>query len=95
MEAVELSNHAQIRTAMVFRTQAPQEAPDGNVRALAIRDLVSAKPLRWDELPRISVDESLLGQCLQPGDVVIPSRGITTDRGSTKVQVRRCSRWVS
>jgi len=75
VEAVELSNHAQIRTAMVFRTQAPQEAPDGNVRALAIRDLVSAKPLRWDELPRISVDESLLGQCLQPGDVVIPSRG--------------------
>ena len=75
VEAIELSNHAQIRTAMVFRTQAPQESPDGNVRALAIRDLVSAKPLQWDELPRISIDESLLGQCLQPGDVVIPSRG--------------------
>jgi hypothetical protein len=75
VEAIELSNYAQIRTAMVFRTQAPQESPDGNVRALAIRDLVSAKPLQWDELPRISIDESLLGQCLQLGDVVIPSRG--------------------
>jgi hypothetical protein len=75
MEAIELSYHAKIRTAMVFRTQAPQESPNGNVRALAIRDLVSAKPLQWDELPRISIDESLLGQCLQPGDVVIPSRG--------------------
>ena len=75
VKAIELSYHAKIRTAMVFRTQAPQEAPDGNVRALAIRDLVSAKPLQWDELPRISIDESLLSQCLQPGDVVIPSRG--------------------
>jgi len=75
VELVELSNLVQIRTAMVFRTQVPQEAPDGNVRSLAIRDLVSAKPLQWDELPRISIDESLLGQCLQPGDVVIPSRG--------------------
>jgi hypothetical protein len=75
VEVIELSSHAKIRTAMVFRNQAPQETPDGNVRALAIRDLVSDKPLQWDELPRISIDESLLGQCLQLGDVVIPSRG--------------------
>lgn len=70
-----LSSLAQIHTAVVFRNQAPQEAPDGNVRALAIRDLVSAAPLRWHELPRITVHAKYLAHCLQPGDVVIPSRG--------------------
>ena len=49
--------------------------PAGNVRALAIRDLVAGKPLHWDELPKLQVPEKLLSHCLQPGDVVIPSRG--------------------
>lgn len=75
MDIVPLGQLAHIRTAVVFRNQAPQETPEGNVHALAIRDLVSATPLQWRELPRISVDESLLSHCLRPGDVVIPSRG--------------------
>lgn len=70
-----LSALAQIHTAVVFRNQAPQEAPDGNVRALAIRDLVSTAPLQWHELPKIAVHAKYLVHCLQPGDVVIPSRG--------------------
>jgi len=48
---------------------------DGNTRALAIRDLVASKPLHWQELPRVRVDDSYLSACLRPGDVVIPSRG--------------------
>jgi hypothetical protein len=70
-----LGTVAKIHTAVVFRDQAPSESPDGNVRALAIRDLVAGKPLRWDELPKLLVQEKLLSHCLQPGDVVIPSRG--------------------
>lgn len=66
---------AHIQTAVVFRDQAPQEHPDGNVRALAIRDVVSATPLHWNQLPRVMVLEKYLVHCLQPGDVVIPSRG--------------------
>jgi hypothetical protein len=70
-----LDTLAKIHTAVVFRDQAPREGPDGNVRALAIRDLVAGKPLRWNELPRLHVQEKHLSHCLQPGDVVIPSRG--------------------
>ena len=70
-----LSTLAQIHTAVVFRDQAPQESPDGNVRALAIRDLVAATPLRWEALPRVTVQPKYLAHCLQPGDVVIPARG--------------------
>lgn len=64
-----------IRTAVVFRSNPPQENPDGNVRAVAIRDLVSSKPLHWHELPRVWLDEKYLSHCLRPGDVVLPSRG--------------------
>jgi len=70
-----LSSLAQIRTAVVLRDQAPQEDFEGNVRALAIRDLLASKPLYWQELPRVLVQERYLGHCLQVGDVVIPSRG--------------------
>lgn len=70
-----LTTLTQIHTAVVFRDQAPQERPDGNVRALAIRDLVSTAPLHWHELPRVSVMEKYLAHCLRPGDVVMPSRG--------------------
>lgn len=70
-----ISKLTQVRTAVVFRSSPPKEAPDGNVRALAIRDLVASKPLHWHELPRVLVDESYLSHCLQSGDVVIPSRG--------------------
>ncbi|KKL44291.1 hypothetical protein WR31_01765 [Burkholderia contaminans LMG 23361] len=66
---------AKVHAAAVLRDQAPKEGPDGNVRALAIRDLVAGKPLRWHELPRLHVPERYLSYCLQRGDVVIPSRG--------------------
>ena len=68
---------AKVHTAVVLRDQAPKEGPDGSssVRALAIRDLVAGKPLRWHELPRLHVPERHLAHCLRPGDVVIPSRG--------------------
>lgn len=70
-----LSQFAQIRTAVVLRDQAPQGDSQGNVRALAIRDLVASKPLHWFDLPRVAVQERYLDHCLRPGDVVIPSRG--------------------
>lgn len=70
-----LGTLAKVHTAVVFRDQTPKEGPDGNVRALAIRDLVAGKPLRWHELPRLHVQERHLSHCLQRGDVVIPSRG--------------------
>jgi hypothetical protein len=66
---------AEVHTAVVFRAQAPQAEPNGNVRALAIRELVASKPLRWHDLPRVFVHDKYLAHCLQPGDVVIPSRG--------------------
>ena len=70
-----LSQSAHVRTAVVFRDHAPQEDPGGNVRALAIRDLVASKPLYWYDLPRVVVQDRYLDHCLRPGDVVIPSRG--------------------
>lgn len=70
-----LGTVAKVHTAIVFRDQAPQDGAEGNVRALAIRDLVAGKPLRWHELPRLHVPERYLSHCLQRGDVVIPSRG--------------------
>lgn len=66
---------AQVQTAVVFRDKAPQEEPQGNVRTLAIRDLVANRPLLWYELPRMNVQEKYLVHCLEEGDVVIPSRG--------------------
>ena len=66
---------AQVQTAVMFRGQAPQEDPHGNARALAIRDLVASQPLRWHGLPRVLIHDKHLAHCLQPGDVVIPSRG--------------------
>jgi hypothetical protein len=70
-----LNDLAEVHTAVVFRDQAPQEHPDGNVRALAIRDVVSSTPVSWSELPRVVVAEKYLAHCLQEGDVVVPSRG--------------------
>lgn len=70
-----LSDFAKIQTAVVFRDQAPLETAKGNVRALAIRDLVSTGPLLWHELPKVMVQDKYLAYCLNPGDVVIPSRG--------------------
>lgn len=71
----QLGRLARIHTAVVFRDQAPRVGHCGNVRALAIRDLVAGKPPRWDDLPRMQVQEKHLSHCLRPGDVVIPSRG--------------------
>lgn len=70
-----LNDLAEIHTAVVFRDQAPQEHLEGNVRALAIRDVVSSTPVSWSELPRVVVAEKYRANCLQAGDVVIPSRG--------------------
>lgn len=70
-----LASIANVHTAVVFRDPAPQDGAEGNVRALAIRDLVAGKPLRWHELPRLHVPARYLSHCLQRGDVVIPSRG--------------------
>lgn len=76
MESIHsLNNLAEVHTAVVFRDQAPQEHPEGNVRALAIRDVVSSTPVSWSELPRVVVAEKYRANCLQAGDVVIPSRG--------------------
>ncbi|GAA6119022.1 restriction endonuclease subunit S [Acidovorax sp. FG27] len=70
-----LNDLAEVHTAVVFRDQAPQEHPEGNVRALAIRDVLAATPVSWSELPRVVVAEKYRANCLQAGDVVIPSRG--------------------
>lgn len=70
-----LNDLAEVHTAVVFRDQTPQEHPEGNVRALAIRDVVSSTPVSWSELPRVVVAEKYRANCLQAGDVVIPSRG--------------------
>ncbi|WP_080485614.1 MULTISPECIES: restriction endonuclease subunit S [Burkholderia cepacia complex] len=70
-----LSALAQVQTAVTLRSQVPQEDPRGNARALAIRDLVAGQPLRWDDLPRVTIHDKHLAHCLQPGDIVIPSRG--------------------
>ncbi|MFM0233271.1 restriction endonuclease subunit S [Paraburkholderia sediminicola] len=42
---------------------------------MAIRNLVASKPLYWQDLPRVVIHDKHLAHCLQPGDVVIPSRG--------------------
>lgn len=70
-----LNDLAEVHTAVIFRDQAPQEHPEGNVRALAIRDVVSSTPVSWNELTRVVVAEKYRVNCLQAGDVVIPSRG--------------------
>jgi restriction endonuclease S subunit len=66
---------AEIQTAVVFRDQMPRAHAGGNVRALVIRDVVSNAPVDWRALPCITVDAKHQLRCLQPGDVVIPSRG--------------------
>lgn len=70
-----LASLAEIQTAVVFRSHPPQEASNGNVRALAIKNLAASEPLRWTTLPRVNLDNKYLGYCLRPGDVVLPSRG--------------------
>lgn len=70
-----LASLVEIQTAVVFRSQPPQEASNGNVRALAIKNLAASEPLRWTTLPRVNLDNKYLGHCLRPGDVVLPSRG--------------------
>lgn len=71
----QLAMLAQINTAVTFRATPPQEHPEGNVRALAIRNLVASGPLHWSDLPRVTLEDKYLCYCLQVGDVVIPSRG--------------------
>lgn len=70
-----LSDLSRIRTAVVFRGSSPQEEPQGNVRAIAIRDLVASGPVSVEGLPLIQLDEKYLSHCLRHGDIVMPSRG--------------------
>lgn len=71
-----LAELTDLHTAVVFRDQAPQEDSEGPVHALAIRDVVSSKPLTWTTLPRVAVSPKYVDHhCLQTGDVVLPARG--------------------
>jgi hypothetical protein len=70
---VTLADVVSVRTAPIFREKAPEPDDDGNVQALAIRDILGHWPPH--NLPRIQVDDSLLPHCLSPGEVVIPARG--------------------
>lgn len=70
-----LQSVAHIQTAVVFRDKAPQQTPEGNVRGLAIRDVLSTQTLDWLALPRVLIEDKHLIHCLQPGDVLLPSRG--------------------
>jgi hypothetical protein len=70
-----LGEIASVRTAVIFRDASPREVENGNVCALAIKDLQHDWPLDVHILPRISIPDELLKHCLEPGEVVIPSRG--------------------
>lgn len=70
-----LGDIASVRTAVIFRDASPKEVEDGNVCALAIKDLQYDWPLDVHTLPKINISDELLKHCLEPGDVVIPSRG--------------------
>ena len=70
-----LGEVASVRTATIFREAAPKEAENGNVRALAIKDIVTGWPIEFNSLPLIRVEQNLLSNCLRGGEVLIPSRG--------------------
>ncbi len=71
-----LGEIASVRTAVIFRDASPREVENGNVCALAIKDLQHDWPLDVHILPRINIPDELLKHCLEPGEVVIPSRGV-------------------
>lgn len=75
IKIISLQNLAEVRTAVVFRDGPPTEDSNGNARALGIRDLVRNRSVNWRELPQVRIDAKLLGNCLVPGDVTLPSRG--------------------
>jgi Type I restriction modification DNA specificity domain len=75
IKLVPLQNLAEVRTAVVFRDGPPVEVPNGNARALAIRDLVSDRSVNWRELPKVRLEAKFINNCLEHGDVVLPSRG--------------------
>lgn len=60
---------------MTFRDKAPVEVKNGNSCVLAIRDLVSNWPIDYERLPRVTVEEHQIVDCLQAGDVLLPGRG--------------------
>jgi restriction endonuclease S subunit len=70
-----ISEIASVRTAPVFRDQAPQPQAHGNVRALTIRDVVGERATNWSDLAKVQVEQRFLRHCLKQGEVVIPSRG--------------------
>lgn len=72
---VVLGDIADIRTATVFRERAPEPAPNGNVLALTIKDVVAGWPPEPQALDRIHVDDHLMKNCLAAGQILIPSRG--------------------
>lgn len=72
---VKLDQIATVRTLTTFRDRAPVEAADGNAYVLSIRDVVSRWPADFPSLPRVSVDDHLLPDGLQDGDILLPGRG--------------------
>jgi len=72
---VALGDISTIRTGTVFRDKSPQPTPYGNVFSLTIKDLVASWPPDINSLDRIVVDDTLLKNCVNFGEVLIPSRG--------------------
>lgn len=70
-----LGDIASVRAAMIFREQAPKQSNDGNVHGLTIKDIVAGWPVKAEALPLITVEDSMLGNCLTEGEIVIPGRG--------------------
>jgi restriction endonuclease S subunit len=71
-----LEDLAAIRTPLIFRDRAPEDAADGNARVFSIKDLVSAWPTDFNKLPRVRVEETKLSDSVKEGDVLMPGRGL-------------------
>ena len=76
LELVPLEVVATIKTPLVFRDKAPVDTPEGNVRIFSIKDLVSWRPDEFDRLSRVKIDERKLSDSVQPGDILMPGRGL-------------------
>jgi restriction endonuclease S subunit len=70
-----LGEIANIRTIQTFKNQAPEYDPEGNARAISIRDIVGRWPLDFNTLPRIHLNQNQVENCLQAGDILMPARG--------------------
>lgn len=77
LELVPLEVVATIKTPLVFRDKAPVDTPEGNVRIFSIKDLVSWRPDEFDRLSRVEIEERKLSDSVQPGDILMPGRGLS------------------